>query len=61
MGKQENQLDGTRWWEFVLRVAEELEIDRFGVYISEMKWVEFVDGLNMKGRKLGKKGKPKRT
>lgn len=45
----------------VLRVAEELEIDRFGVYVLEIKWVEFVDGLNTKGRKLDKKGKPKRT
>lgn len=36
-------------------VAEEMEVDlRF---ISELKYVEFVYGLNMKGRKLDKKEK----
>lgn len=49
--KWENQLDGTRWWGFVLSVAEELEIDL--MLISEINKICW--WISMNGGKLDKK------
>lgn len=57
VGKQENQLDSTRWWGFVLR-TKELEIDRFEVYfkdkISRICWWVKYEGKEIRKERAKK-------